>query len=844
MSENRLIIYPREYKPRKADIPSQEQVQTTIHDLILRIDTLRDEVLPNLHAALLDPTIHDEERHRRERTIQEIIVRIERADHLVAEMEQYIHKEHASLARLIEDNRFKHLQHLVAIIERAVSEEALPGVLHEAGEHMENSQESPLLPPDSFHPEWYSEADIEQANHLLAVDLEELIGPDIELKAHVDAVVRFLFDPIVIVELKKRMRDKSSLQPASLLFIKEKDPGVWQSLLTLVHSSKGKEVLLHILGKPTGPTPTAGEMEVYTARMYEKLPNVLAIALSYSKKGLVGSEIKSVGQEDQDILKKFYGTNYQSLDKTYQESLLYELWIEEMMQGIEQQKVTALFKLLQYKHIEKLITNPTAVREALNIFQQDVFPKITKEQRKKIFSLCQKVLPELFEYSFELKRIIDKKEKHLLSETIKTKSARFLLPKKYFERGRALEKEKVEEMRQEMFRSLRIVQLLLQNICFILNDFPKGEMGTNFNRFTSAVKGVFGMADYNMHDMTAEDCRLYIMRIRYHSENLTDEQAAVLKNARGFYLADQDLSSRDLRKLNLSDWDFTGANLDRINPEGTCFRNAKGIPAWIEQGLDIESIYRQEILIPKIAKREIKKMSGLRLENASTRYLLGNVAGGKLYSVDLHLALITANLRKAKMKDVNVNDAYITSSDLREATIEGSNLYRAHLCYTRLDNAKIIVDPLEIKYHPNTDIFTHGIDSQSYFRRSLLIENIKKGKGSRFVGIVLRNANFMGMERSDITFENMDIKGSAFSLGKITNSKFAYCKMNNCQFWAVDLKNTQFLNCSLEGASFLNAKNIPPEIAENLDEYGIYRTNITNPETPPPAPPTPAVPQP
>lgn len=873
----RLIISPKEYRPEKIHL-SQEHIQQTIHDLIFRIETLRSDVLPNLKAALFDPTANNEERSKREKTITEIITRIERADHLVAEMEQYIQVKHAPLARLIQDERFKHVQDLVAIIEKAISEESLAGVLHEAQEHLENGHSSPPLLPDSFHPEWYDEADIEYANQILAVDIEELIGPDVELKPHVDQVVKFLHDPMVIVELRRRIDIHDMFQPASLLFIKEKAPEVWESLLVLLRSSQGKEMLLHILGRPRNTMPNPEEMDEYETRMYEKLPNVVAMTLAGSVERLE-SEVEGIRGVEHGVLVEFYGEIPRELGY-HHESLVFEIQLKDLLQRVESKAEQELLKkcltAIKAKKVDDMLKINIEDWKNFLILLADFDTKKrpfiwdTDEARERqIIKDVLQAIKKLRAQLSELEKRSTKNSDLYKSATTSPKGI-FNAPVLHFLSTKWKRRQKISsDIEQDSIHTTFTANTrLLSQFLLWINTYIA-------DSFSTYNPGETGMKKEDIQKEISEaNCDfIEIITQKFHAYSIDSP----LKNARNFYLTDC-----DLHETCFLDWDLTGAVLHGANVTDANFTGAIGIPKWIQLGLDEEGFYRPKIIEEKIRKREITDLTNINLKGVNLSRI--NVEGMKfVISNNLpqwirsgldHAGIFRMRILAEKIKAGVIGDvtgAYLGHIKIFAAQINGAKFERTDMSFGHLIQARITPNPIKI-IKENIDSSEQKIPWKDrnkglidLWRPNFRYANLYRTDFSYSVlsGVDFSYADMQGADLSHTSLEKFtsrieihtQVKENVLTIVSTWpviheasidySTNFSGANLGGADFSYANIEGIEFNDrTNFEGANFTGAKNIPPEIARYLDENGIYHKPPTeSSETPPPAPPTPVVPQ-
>ena len=167
-------------------------------------------------------------------------------------------------------------------------------------------------------------------------------------------------------------------------------------------------------------------------------------------------------------------------------------------------------------------------------------------------------------------------------------------------------------------------------------------------------------------------------------------------NLQGADLDNADLTNANLRNANLRGANLQGANMESVNLRDADLRRAKLQRAKL-QGVDLQGVDLQG------ANLQGANLQGVNLSSAGlfgTNLYLADLQGANLAHADLceaylrdanlaHADLQSADLRDADLRDADLRDADLRDADLRDADLRDADLRDAQLLQTRLENAKL-----------------------------------------------------------------------------------------------------------------------------------------------------------
>ena len=323
---------------------------------------------------------------------------------------------------------------------------------------------------------------------------------------------------------------------------------------------------------------------------------------------------------------------------------------------------------------------------------------------------------------------------------------------------------------------------------------------------------------------------------------------------RGCNLQKINLKKANLENADLTDTNLSGADLFGVNLEKANLKNSKGIPIWIEKGLNNDSIFSKKQLIDKI-KKGFSSLEGAYLEKPrsifpewinkgldndgtySEEQLIINIKKGfktlqgvKLAYADLReidfkeadlreAHLYRADLRNADLSDADLKKANLGSSDLRHTKLKGANFEGAELDHANLRDVKFIKACLKNTLFRSADfrgsemircdlegaIFNYsknfptwiriGLNKDGVYSRSLFIKNLKTEN-------VYYHKNLIGADLCNLDLREADFSGANLS--------------------GADLRGTSLERAELEKAKFENTKGLPKWVENGLNKDGIY----------------------
>jgi len=322
--------------------------------------------------------------------------------------------------------------------------------------------------------------------------------------------------------------------------------------------------------------------------------------------------------------------------------------------------------------------------------------------------------------------------------------------------------------------------------------------------------------------------------------NLMRETIEIRKNnlsrvdLTGINLSYADLTNANFRYTNLSHSNLTGANLLNADLTGALFSgailiNVKGIPKWLESGLDSNGVFSKQILINSI-HTGFKNISGANLDNvdlSNTELISVNFINTSLKKTNIENTkfikaiglpkwvkygidqkgiytqkkllyninhsnfkyLVNSNLFYADFSNLNLEE-----TNFSNANLIGSNFYNAIIDRSNFENSTL---------NKATNLpqwIQKGLDHNKIYKQKILIKAIKKGF-KNLVGANLSKVNFNG-----INLDEADLRRAELS-------------------WA-NFENTSVNRVNFEEAIFQNAKGLPEWVKKGLNDQGIFYKRI------------------
>lgn len=99
----------------------------------------------------------------------------------------------------------------------------------------------------------------------------------------------------------------------------------------------------------------------------------------------------------------------------------------------------------------------------------------------------------------------------------------------------------------------------------------------------------------------------------------------------------------------------------------------------------------------------------------------------------------------------------------------------------------------------------------------------KKGDGGAEIVTDLTDADFYRADLSGASLKKAIARGAKFYQARMHNCVLSEAHLEGASFFDADLKGAKFTGAYLSGAKFQYARNIPPALAQKLDENGLYQ---------------------
>ena len=240
----------------------------------------------------------------------------------------------------------------------------------------------------------------------------------------------------------------------------------------------------------------------------------------------------------------------------------------------------------------------------------------------------------------------------------------------------------------------------------------------------------------------------------------------ICANLSGANIANANLSEANLSGAILMEANLTNIKLTNVNLENTCLLNAKGLPEWVQKGMDEEGLYTKGRLVKAIKQ-------GVNLKNANLENT--NLESANFESTDLCKAnLKGANLTNANLTNANLKEADLTTTNLTKADLKKADLYKANLTDANLKEANLTDANLESAKLESVNLYKAILESVNLYKA-----NLKRA-----------NLSFSNLSHADLRFSNL---------------------------LYADLYSANLIQAKLYNAKLLSAKNIPEWIIKRLD---------------------------
>ncbi|MFA7244928.1 MAG: pentapeptide repeat-containing protein [Candidatus Magasanikbacteria bacterium] len=743
------------------------------------------------------------------------------------------------------------------------------------------------LPPEELEAKYFSKEDIAVSNALLAFNITELFSEEEfetriiidskqtgkndnhKIQEAVELVTDFLIDNQTLnyfCENAEFATTQTAINmPPDLLWIKEKNPAVWQAINTLVKSKKGPEFLRLLAGQPTHNTAVE-ETDQYDLMAKESLdasPNILSLAINISRQRLKSSARQDLSEAEKNVLVNLYGADFlKDAEEERARDIIFTQLLAQILNEDKNEKnnesIIQLIDMLEWRDIQKMLKN-NDLKNFESILKRiaEYLPNMTDEQVKMVLEKMNTITKEALAEPDKIQKRKDdaQKRKEKLEQDLEEaqkngdKKILMFLTLGFFgsrERRIPATTEKIEDVgikfleeRKNYQTSLKLLFLLLKHNGNIAKELTKKEdwekRNKEFADFCIQILYLYSkLQKYPSYREDTKDGNInnfdgfvtsYI-KVTTESKLPTDKEL----NLNGASLVGADFRKADLSKINLEGADVTNANFEGADfskmtnkqIEGAKFnREDDNIPKWIKYGLDEEGKFSKQKLQETI--REKSKTETIDLQDA------------KLMGLDLsNLNLSNANFRNSNLSRVIFTNTILMGADFRGAHIESLQLANTNLEGAKFD--KETINPFkktklanESNYRPESvpKWIQQALDTEGKFSKKILADNIKKDKKGE---IKLNNADLSGLSLNGVDFSGREITGTKFIGTNLEESKWNNCILTNVDFsdanlYEADFRSTSFKNVNLEGARFETIKikdsnNIPPWIRYGLDNPG------------------------
>jgi len=286
-------------------------------------------------------------------------------------------------------------------------------------------------------------------------------------------------------------------------------------------------------------------------------------------------------------------------------------------------------------------------------------------------------------------------------------------------------------------------------------------------------------------------------------------------------LSYSNLTKTNLSFANLSKAELYSVDLSQTRIENVNFKDARGLPEWVRQGLDINGIYTQKTLLVSI-KNGFKNLERSNL-------MFANFESFNLENVNFEYS----NLREGIFKGAVLKEANLANTTLRCANFCNANLVKANLQYADLTGAKFLNancshSNLQCSNLFNTFFgFTNLYCANFGYAENLpewIKAGLKEGIYSQDQLVKSIENGFNNLEGSSIisaNLSNITINEANFTLSKLKEVDFSNSVLKEINFEYTDIST-----CNFEGTKFKSPKFLPKWIEKGLSKNGIFSQSI------------------
>lgn len=227
----------------------------------------------------------------------------------------------------------------------------------------------------------------------------------------------------------------------------------------------------------------------------------------------------------------------------------------------------------------------------------------------------------------------------------------------------------------------------------------------------------------------------------------TDIQAALTVIGRRNVSKEPANQKLDLRYVDITGADLTGANLQNADFTGSCLQNCIFTQANL-QAVDFSGVDMQHSVL-----YEANLIEALFYEANLESAVLpkANLTKAVFYQANLHLAtLYDSNLTEAVFYQANLENANLSDANLKLANLEACNISQANLIGANLTNANLIGANLH-----NASLSTACLTEAILFEATLSSSNL--------CNTTLINANLTGANLTNTILQDADLSGADLS---------------------------------------------------------------------------------
>lgn len=776
----RLIISPSEFRRDQKATKGEEQ---RVSELLLQVENIKDE-FRWIELWAEDQTVDESEQNRR----GQVLKRLKKQFKLLSDAVDQVNNGVISLSALEGNKKFQSAYDTFFI---ELQKQGLEDFLEQKRSEFEGEREqreflesTEILPAEHFDPSWYEPEQVMTATNLVMMDIETEVGPDVRHRETVEKLSAFLSDRQTL-EQALRGIEAGQLEQMGFQFdmnwmknamgrieTQEGKSNLWDDFCALVHDNKN--VLYTILGRPETQEARildSEERQLRGEEMYERLPNLLHVALYNSVVNMFEGEESVARQEQKKVLQEFYGGLPEELEYEAEATTL-AIERKEMLDavnGVELQRdLDPGLEILQKRfNVKRMIENAETMQVFVDALVQAVGEeKIEEEMAKKYVIILVNNLSKLEAESNSL-----------------------------WKNARISKSERIDERQIDVHK---LMYFFLNGLHTMIgrgedrdwarpddNIVTKALADRACQQRTGTLRGLWRKARKKSLPVSTEDVDKAYQELYDHTQTYINiVRNSLQERGKTRRLYDKDDESENVRHIrDFSGWFLKGIKFRQVNfgcrldLRGADCEGASFWPQNLEkaelEGTNLEGAIFEKTVIARECRRYLPVHICLGVEEG--RY------SAKTFERRLRNQEINrnANLAEVDMAGLDFSDTELEYS-MRDAVLDGCNLEGAGLSHANIEGASFV----NVRGLP--EWISHALDDEGRFRRKLLERAVK---GREVKNLARANLSDLNLDRTD--FHGRDVSWTNF-----------------------------------EGTSLKETQGLPEWVEAGIDEDGVYRQEV------------------